>query len=134
MSTSATAKRKRYTSDVTDKQWALIEPLLPPPRSGRGRPGRPASANLREVWNAIAYVAKTQCQWENLPKDFPPKSTVFDHFTRWQLDGTFERISAVLSRKARKQAGREETPSRGIMDAQSVKCTTACFGGENEGL
>ena len=134
MSTSTTCKPKRYTSDVTDAQWALIEPLLPPPRSGRGKPGRPSTTDLREVWNAIAYITKTGCQWENLPRDFPPKSTVFDYFTRWQLDGTLERINATLSRQARKQEGREETPSRGIMDAQSVKCTTACFGGEKEGL
>jgi putative transposase len=131
---SSTPSKKRYTSDITDAQWELIKPHLPLPRSGNGRPGRPRTTDLREVWNAVAYLVKTQCQWENLPKDFPPKSTVFEHFTRWQCSGALERINELLSREARKRANREETPSRAIMDAQSVKCTTACYGGENEGL
>lgn len=135
MSTCPPSQNKRYTSDVTDAEWALIEPHLPPPRSGNGRPGRPRVVDLREVWNAVAYIAKTQCQWANLPKDFPPKSTVFEHFTRWQVSGALQRINGLLSREARKRAGREETPSRAIIDAQSIKCTTSRRGGgEKEGV
>ena len=101
----------RYPSDVTDDEWALIEPHLPPERN-RSR---------REILNAILYVLTTGCQWRQLPKDLPPKSTVHDYFVEWQCDGTLLRIHHALYMQARELAGKEASPTTTIVDSQSVK-------------
>jgi len=108
--------KKRYTSDLTDGQWALLETKIPQPKPG----GHPRTTDIREVVNAIFYRLKNGCSWENLPKDFPPAKTVFHYFREWTLDGTIERIHDQLRRHVRREAGRHETPSAGIVDSQSV--------------
>ena len=107
----------RYPSDLTDAEWALIEPMIPPARSG----GRPRDVNVREVVNGIFYVLSTGCQWLALPKDLPPKSTVHHHFMLWDWDGTLERIHHALYVAVREQEGREASPSVAIIDSQSAK-------------
>jgi transposase len=107
----------RYPSDVTDAEWALVEPLIPPARRG----GRRRTVNVREVMNGILYVLSTGCQWRALPTDLPPRSTVHEYLQRWEGDGALERIHQVLYQKAREQAGREASPSAAILDSQSVK-------------
>jgi len=111
--------KKRYSSDLTDKEWAILEPLIPPAKRG----GRPRTANMREVLNGIFYVLKTGCQWENLPKDLPPSGTVFYYFNRWRKEKVWQRMNAALRERVRLEAGREATPSAGSMDSQSVKTT-----------
>ena len=90
----------RYPSDLTDAEWALVEPLIPPAKRG----GRPREVKLREVLNGIFYVLSTGCQWQALPKDLPPKSTVYDYFDLWEWDGTLERIHHALYIAAREPA------------------------------
>ena len=109
----------RYASDMTDEEWALIEPFLPSAR----RLGRPRDTELREVVNAILYIASTGCQWRMLPKDFPPRSTVQGYFYRWLEDGTLLRINHALVAAAREVVGREASPTAGTIDSQSVKTT-----------
>ena len=109
--------RQPYPSDLTDAQWALIEPHLPP----LAQRGRPPDYARREIVNAILYVDRTGCQWRFLPHDFPPYRSVFGYFTAWQADGTWERLHAVLVLKTRVAAGREPEPSVGAIDSQSVK-------------
>ena len=92
----------RYPSDLTDDEWALVAPLIGPAKHG----GRPRTANVREVLNAVFYVLSTGCQWSALPKDLPPKSTAWDYFSRWEWEGTIERIHHVLYVAVREQAGR----------------------------
>jgi len=107
----------RYPSDLTDAEWALIEPMIPPARRG----GRPRDVNVREVVNAIFYVLSTGCQWKALPKDLPPKSTAHYYFMLWDWDRTLERIHHALYVAAREQAGREASPTAAIVDSQSAK-------------
>jgi len=107
----------RYPSDLTDAEWALVEPLIPPAKHG----GRRRSVNLREVLNAIFYVLSTGCQWNALPKDLPPKSTVYDYLDLWDWDGTLERIHHTLYVAVREREGREASPTAAIIDSQSVK-------------
>jgi len=109
----------RYASDLSDEEWALIEPFLPKPR----RIGRPRKTDLREVVNAILYMASTGCQWRMLPKDFPPYSTVQHYFYSWSCDGVWANISHGLVMAAREEAGREASPSAGVIDSQSAKTT-----------
>jgi putative transposase len=109
----------RYASDVTDAEFALIAPLLPAAKGG----GRPRTTVLREVVNAILYLLRTGCPWRLLPKDLPPKSTVYGYFRRFGQDGVWHQIWMVLTMAAREQAGREPQPSAGIVDSQSVKTT-----------
>jgi transposase len=107
----------RYPSDLTDAEWALVEPLIPPARRG----GRKRSVNLREVLNARLYVLSTGCQWTALPKDLPPKSTAWDYLDLWDWDGTLARIHHALYVQAREAAGREASPGAAIRDSQSAK-------------
>ena len=107
----------RYPSDMTDCEWTLIAPLIPPARRG----GRPRDVNPREVLNAIFYVLATGCQWQALPKDLPPKSTAHHYFMLWDWDGTLERIHEALYVAVREAAGREASPTAAIIDSQTAK-------------
>lgn len=107
----------RYPSDLTDAEWELVAPFI----RGAKRGGRPRTANVREVMNAIFYVLSTGCQWQALPKDLPPKSTVWGYFSRWEWEGTVARIHHALYVAVREQAGREASPTMAIIDSQTVK-------------
>ena len=102
---------QRYASDLTDAEWALIEPHMPAAK----RLGRPRETELRAVLDAILYIARTGCQWRMLPKDFPPFTTVQGYFYDWRDDGLFEKINFALLLQAREAAGREPSPSAGVM-------------------
>jgi transposase len=110
-------KGLRYPSDMTDAEWLLVEPLIPPAK----RPGRKRTVNLREVVNAIFYVLSSGCQWRMLPKDFPPRSTVHEYLMLWEWDGTLNRIHHALYVQVRELAGKEASPTAAIIDSQSVK-------------
>jgi transposase len=113
-------RRARYPSDLTDRQWAIIAPLLERPHPGYGRPRK---YPLREIVNALFYVVKNGCTWRALPHDFPPWEDVYDHFRRWRKDGTLERLHDALREQVRLRAGRAATPSLLILDSQSVPTT-----------
>ena len=103
----------RYPSDLTDEEWGLVKPLIPPARRG----GRKREVDEREVLNGIMYVLSTGCQWRALPKDFPPKSTVWAYLDLWSYDGTLERIHFELYVKCREKAEREASPTAAIIDS-----------------
>lgn len=107
----------RYPSDLTDAEWALAAPLIPPARRG----GRKRRVDVREVLNAVFYVLSTGCQWRALPKDLPPRSTVHEYLKLWEWSGTLVRLQHALFVQARELAGREASPSAAIVDSQSVK-------------
>jgi transposase len=111
--------RKAYPTDLNEKEWAVIEPYVPKPKTG----GRPAEHSRREIIDAIAYVLRSGCAWRLLPHDLPPWSTVYDYFRQWRLDGTWERINTALREKLRTTIGREAEPSAAIIDSQTVKTT-----------
>jgi putative transposase len=112
----------RYDSDLTDKQWALIEPIL---AAHVGNYGNRAKYSKRELTNGVLYLVKTGCQWRMLPKDFPPWGTVHAFFRRMRLKGIWEEIVRVLVEKTRISAGRSPNPSYALIDSQSVKTTGA---------
>ena len=107
----------RYPSDLTGAEWAIVEPMVPPAKQG----GRKRTIDVREILNGIFYVLWTGCQWQALPKDLPPKSTVWAYFDLWTWDGTLERIHHALYVAVREQAGREASPTTAIIDSQSAK-------------
>ena len=107
----------RYPSDLTDAEWALIEPHIPPARRG----GRRRKVDMREVVQGMLYILETGCQWRHLPKDFPPRSTVWEYFDLWRHDGTLDRIHETLYLALREAEGREDAPTAAIIDSQTVK-------------
>lgn len=111
--------RLPYTSDLTDAEWAILEPLIPPPRPG----GRPVKHARREIVNAIRYVLRSGEAWRLLPHDLPPWQTVYFYFRVWRIDGTWERANATLRRQVRQRAGRAAEPRAAILDSQSAKTT-----------
>ena len=111
----------RYASDLTDEEWSLIEPFMP----SRNKRGRPREQDLRQVVDALLYLATTGCQWRQIPKDFPPYSTVQGYFYAWRDQGLLERINHALVLGSREKMGREASPSAGVIDSQSAKTTEA---------
>lgn len=116
-----TTKRKPYPTDLSDKQWKLISPLLPKPKSNKQTGGRPREVDLREILNAIFYLLRTGCAWRMLPHDFPEWQTVRDYFDAFKKDKTWEKIHDALRGKVRRQVGKKTEPTAGIIDSQSVK-------------
>ena len=107
----------RYPSDLTDEEWGHIEPLIPPAKRG----GNKRRVELREIVNGLMYVLSTGCQWRAIPKDLPPRSTLFDYLDLWAYEGTLDHIHHALYEKCREQAEREAGPTACIIDSQSVK-------------
>ena len=118
---AALAPEQVYPSDLTDAQWARLEPLLAKERG----PGHPQRYSLRAIVNAILYLLRSGCQWRMLPTDFPTWQAVRYHFDTWQRDGTWARILTALRESARRAAGRAPTPTAGVLDSQSVKASEA---------
>ena len=116
-----------YPSDLTDAQWARLEPLLRPERGQRHAGGRPRKHELRRVVDALLYVVKTGCQWRQLPTNFPPWKAVHEQFRRWRDAGLWEHVGWALREQGRRAAGRNATPTVAIIDSQSAK--TALKGG-----
>jgi len=107
----------RYPSDLTDEEWALVTPLIPPAKRG----GNKRTVNVREVVNGLMYILSTGCQWRAMPKDLPPRSTVYDYLDLWDWDGTLSRLHEALYVRCREAASREASPTAAIIDSQSVK-------------
>jgi len=107
----------RYPSDLTDEEWALIRPLIPPAKRG----GNKRTVDVRDVVNGVMFILTTGCQWAAMPKDLPPRSTVNDYLRRWDYDGTLDRIHHTLYVACREQANRAASPTAAIIDSQSVK-------------
>src|SRR6185437_7743469 len=119
-------KHQRYPTDITDAQWAVLEPEIPAPRPG----GRPRKTDMREVLNGIFYITHEGCTWRALPHDFPPWRTVYNYFDAWKRDGTWDRIIDPLRVRLRKAAGRETSPRVACIDSQSAK---TAYGGQDVG-
>jgi len=98
-------KRKKYETDLTDEQWEIIEPFIPPPKQG----GRPRTIEVREAVNAIFYISKSGCQWRMLPNDFPKWESVYGYFAAWKKNGTWKKIHDAIRSEVRKQAGKKRT-------------------------
>jgi putative transposase len=109
-----------YLTDLTDRQWKCISPLIPQAKPG----GRPRSLDLREVINAILYIVVSGCQWRMLPKDYPKWQSVYSYYAKWRDDGTWQRIPDTLRAEVRRRAGRHQHPTAGCLDSQSVKTSS----------
>lgn len=112
-------KRKIYPSDISDSEWEVIEPLLPAPKGF----GHPRTIDFREILNAIFYVQRTGCQWERLPHDFPPYTTVYGDFQKWQSQGKWQQLHEQLGSQLREPQGRKPKSTVAMADSQSVKTT-----------
>jgi len=119
--------RKPYPTDLSDAEWACLEPHIPVQKAT----GRPKTHSFREILDAIFYVLRSGCPWHLLPHDFPPWKTVFHYFRVWRIDGTWERMNRAIRKRLRARSGRNTEPSAGIVDSQSVKATGV--GGEERG-
>lgn len=119
MAPPSDTQRKRYPSDLTEAEWALLVGLVPPPKPG----GRPAKYPRREIVNAILYVLRTGCAWRQLPHDLPPWISVYLYFRGWRRDGTWDGLHERLRGDLRVAEGRQRQPSAAILDSQSVKTT-----------
>jgi putative transposase len=117
--------RMSYPSDLTDRQWSIIEPLIPPAEPG----GRRREVDMRQVINGILYLNRTGCFWRMLPHEFPPWGTVHYYYRRFRLDGSWQRIHDKLREKVRRKAGKKPTPSAAIIDSQTVKTDAPAKGG-----
>lgn len=109
--------RLRYPSDLTEAEWSLVAPLIPPAKRG----GNKRTIDVRAVVNGLMYILSTGCQWRALPKDLPPSSTLHGYFSRWTDDGTLDRLHDALYIRCRELAGRGAEPTAAIIDSQSVK-------------
>lgn len=114
------AERRNYPSDVTDKEWAILEPLIPAAKPG----GRPQEIERRDIVNGILYVLRSGCPWRMIPHDFPNWSTIYLYFRQWKRDGTWERVHHGLRRDLRVSVGREAEPSAASIDSQSIKTSS----------
>ena len=112
---------RKYQTDLTDEQWALVEPLIPPAKKG----GRPRTVDMRLVVDTVVYLARTGCQWALLPGDLAKRSSANDYFNAWKADGTWQNILDALRRRVRVAAGREPEPSKAAIDSQTVKGSEA---------
>lgn len=112
-------ERQAYTTDLTDEQWKLLEPLMPPVLKWC----RPRKHSYREILNGIFYKLRNGCNWRDLPHDLPPWPTVHDYYRKWRIEGRWQRIHDALVHQERCREGREETPSAGVIDSQSVETT-----------
>ena len=111
------SKRQGYPSDVTDEQWTILAPHIPPAKDG----GRARTVDIREIVNGIFYLLVSGCSWRMMPHEFPNWKTVYPYFRMWRSDGTWERLNSILREQVRTAAGREASPSAGSIDSQSVK-------------
>ena len=111
--------REIYTTDLSDFEWDILEPLLPPPN----KLGRPRKHPWREILNAIFYIIRSGCAWKLLPHDLPPWKTVYHYYRLWRMDGTWQHIHTVVRKQVRTQLGRDPQPSAGVIDSQSVNTT-----------
>lgn len=109
--------RKAYATDLTNPEWAILQPLIPPAFPG----GRPRTQNMRKILNGIFYILRGGCSWRLLLHDFPPWQTVYDYFRRWHRTGTWEAVHAVVRGQVHLKGKRKASPSAGIVDSQSVK-------------
>ena len=114
--------RKKYPSDLTDEQWTIVEPMIPPAKSNQ-RGGHPRTVDMRAVLDTILYLNRSGCQWDMLPHDLLPKSTAYDYFAQWRDDGTWAKMVKALREQTRVAAGREPTPRAVCIESQSVKTT-----------
>ncbi len=111
--------RKPYSTDISNQQWTILEPLIPGPKTG----GRPRTVDMREIINAIFYILASGCAWRQMPHDLPPWTTVYHYFRSWRIQGTWRLINQVLRERVRTQVQKQRTPSAAIVDSQSVKTT-----------